>query len=148
MRARALVAAVLSSLTRLPAAATGQATLEDTVRQTPLFEATIDDPDLVMSLKEIAREPNRSWLTAEIVSGSSVGTSLWIACQVRLLTKLRGFSHFVVLEQVSDVDGAQEIGFLHSDIVDLKAEFGKDDFEYGEGRIVGPEMFVSICGPF
>ena len=148
MRALALVAAVLSSLTLLPAAATGQATLENTVRQTPLFEATIDDPDLVVSVKETAREPNRSWLTAEIVSGSSVGTSLWILCQVRLLTKLRGFSHFVVLEQPSDVDGAQEIGFLQSDSVDLKAEFGKDDFEYGEGEIMGPEMFVSICGPF
>ena len=148
MRALVLVAAVLSSPTLLPAAAIGQASVENGVGQTPLFEATIDDPDLVMSLKEIAREQNRSWLKAEIVSGSSVGTSLWILCQVRLLTKLRGFRYFVVLEQPKDVDDAQEIGFLQSDGVDLKDEFGKDDFEYGEGEIIGPEMFASICGPF
>ncbi|MCH7855709.1 MAG: leucine-rich repeat domain-containing protein [Gemmatimonadetes bacterium] len=140
MRPLALIAAVLSSLTLLPVAVIGQTTVEDTVRQAPLFEATIDDPDLVMSLKEIARERNRSWLKIDLVSGSGVGSSLWMVCQVRLLTELRGFSHFVVLEQVSDVDGAMEIGFLQSDSVDLKAEFGKDDFEYGEGLIVGPEM--------
>ena len=147
MRARALVAAVLSSLTLLPAAATGQATVEDKVRQAPLFEASIDDPALVMSMKEVAREQNRSWLTYDFVSGSGIGSSGWIICQIRLMMETRGFQYFVVLEQPEDVDGAQEIGFLHSDSVDLKTEFGKDDFENGEGIIVGPELFATFCGP-
>lgn len=38
-----------------------------------------------------------------------------------------------------------ELGFLQSDSVDLKAEFGKEDFEYGEGEISDPERFAPLC---
>ena len=101
-----------------------------------------------MSMKEIAREPNRSWLTSELVSGDGVGSGLWGLCQISRLTILRGFRYWVILEQPTDPrTDAQEIGFLQSDDVDLKAEFGKDDFEYGEGEIRDAERFARICGP-
>ena len=125
----------------------GLAAQEEAADSTRLFKAAISETGYDISLEELARHGNRSLVKVEIRSAPSVGGSMWIGCQVAELTNLRGFRYSVVLDR-NVADNIMEIGFLNSSNVDLKKEFGKGSFEYGEGEIADAvELFATICGP-
>ena len=135
----------------------GLAAQEEAADSTRLFKAAISETGYDMSLEELSRDGNRSRVKLEMRLTTSVGGSRWIACQMAELTKYRGFRYHVVLdviEQTAPAGGERfpitvtmDVGFLNSDAVDLKAEFGVDSFDEGEGEIEHIEQFASICGP-
>ena len=151
-RTRSLVL-FLGSLTVCPAGAL--AAQEEAADSTHLFKAARSDTGYDMSLEELSRDGNRSLVRVEIRLATSVGGLVWIACQMAEPTEYRGFRYHVVLDVIEKTAPAggerfpmtntMDVGFLNSDAVDLKAEFGVDSFDEDEGEIVHIEQFALLC---
>jgi type IV pilus assembly protein PilA len=118
----------------------------------PLFRATVTETGYDMSLEELSRDGNRSRVRVENRRSTSVGGSVWTLCQMGELTDYRGFRYHVVLDEVIETASAggerfpitvtYDLGFLDSDAVDLKAEFGIESSR----EIVDIEEYALICG--
>ena len=132
--------------------ATSPSLAQEPADSKPLFTAAVTETGYDMSLEELSRDGNRSRVRVEYRLTTSVGGPMWTACQMAELTKYRGFRYHVVLDEVSETAPAggerfpitviYDVGFLNSDTVDLKAEFGTDS----RREIVDIEEYALICG--
>jgi hypothetical protein len=115
-----------------------------------LFEADskrLGSPRWTSLVKEVERRDRASVLEVKITTlGSSVGSSLFIACSVRELARQRGARHVVKLDD-RPKRGQMLVGFLSGP--DESPAAAGPEFEglSGNDAVLDVEQFAPICPP-
>lgn len=102
--------------------------------ETPLYRDEINLPPqgggkgLVMTFTEVERHPRYSVVQVKYVSGSSVGSAMYVVKGCWEIARQRGLEYFISLKEWRDSDGNAvfKIGFVDDRTVDPRTYFDTD----------------------
>jgi len=105
---------------------------------TGLYRDSVNEPSrsggkpFVMSFTELERQPRYSIVKIEYISGSSVGSAMYVVKGCWEIARQRNMEYFINLREWRDSDGhaLMKIGFTNDKTVDLRSYFG--DYDSGK----------------
>lgn len=120
-----LFAAVIAVWSLVPAAGGESGLYSDSVNQ----PSSGGGKGFVMSFTELERQPHYSIIKVKYISGSSVGSAMFVVKGCWEIARRRGMEYFINLKEWHDSEGngLMKIGFTNDKSVDLQTYFGEYD---------------------
>lgn len=96
-------------------------------------------------MEEVRRDSSSSLVRIEYHSGSSVPSSVFIACGLAELAKQRGFRFFIKADSFSEKEDEYLIGFPQSNTNEAIINLGEEFQDYSTSDIIDIQTLDPVC---